>query len=180
MGFTNILFGDTDFSFVMCPITRKSDTGYVVFMNHGDNVIHKQHVDEILIIWHFDKIERTLRRRGRHHHSFVESKVWWWRPLRRRVRRWQRTRSWYGHGYPEDGDSENDYQWSQECVTKGMMVHTIRREFQEIEGDDDEKFFVLCIFNEGKGYRQIFLTSIPLISILYFFNVFVCCISIQR
>ena len=34
-GFLNTLFGVTDVSFAMCPLTRKSDAGYVVFMNHG-------------------------------------------------------------------------------------------------------------------------------------------------
>jgi hypothetical protein len=34
-GFTNTLFGTTDASFAMCPLTRKSHAGYVIFMNHG-------------------------------------------------------------------------------------------------------------------------------------------------
>ena len=34
-GFLNTLFGVTDVSFAMCPLTCKSDAGYVVFMNHG-------------------------------------------------------------------------------------------------------------------------------------------------
>jgi hypothetical protein len=34
-GFANTLFGATDASFAMCPLTRKSHAGYVVFMNHG-------------------------------------------------------------------------------------------------------------------------------------------------
>ena len=34
-GFANTLFGATDASFAMCPLTRKSHAGYVLFMNHG-------------------------------------------------------------------------------------------------------------------------------------------------
>ena len=36
-GFANVrgLFGATDASFAMCPLTPKSHAGYVVFMNHG-------------------------------------------------------------------------------------------------------------------------------------------------
>ena len=33
--FVNTIFGVTHASFAMCPLTCKSHTGYVVFMNHG-------------------------------------------------------------------------------------------------------------------------------------------------
>jgi hypothetical protein len=34
-GFANTLFAATDASFAMCPLTRKSHAGYVIFLNHG-------------------------------------------------------------------------------------------------------------------------------------------------
>jgi hypothetical protein len=48
-GFANTLFGSTDASFVMCPLTRKSHEGYVIFMNHGV-VSYKSKIQNIVTL----------------------------------------------------------------------------------------------------------------------------------
>ncbi len=48
-GFTSILFSVMDSSSVMCPLTRKTHAGYVIFLNHGP-ISYKSKLQNIVIL----------------------------------------------------------------------------------------------------------------------------------